>query len=120
MNRVGGIIAFQVNGQGYRAKGSFGYNIGSPMREAVVGTDTVHGFKETPQVSFIEGEITDDGTIDLRDLTTIRNATVTLDLPNGKMVALYDAYFAGEGSGNTEEGNIPVRFESGEGEEVPV
>lgn len=116
--RKGGIIQFQANGVSYDAKGNFTYNIGRPKREAIVGADGVHGFKETPQPSFIEGEITDRASLDLEALVKLKDATVTLGLANGKTVVLRDAWYAGEGTGNTDEGNIGVRFESGEGDEV--
>lgn len=119
MQRKGGVIQLQIDGEVYDAKGNFTYNLGRPMRETIVGADRPHGYKETPQVAFIEGEITDRGTLDLDSLITISSATVTLELANGKMIVLSDAHFAAEGTGNTEEGNIGVRFE-GEGEEVPA
>ena len=117
MERVGGIIQVQANGEILKAKGNYSYNLGLAMREAVVGADGHHGYKETPQPGFIEGEITDGRNLSLSRLVTMRDATVTLSLPNGKMVACSPAYFAGEGTANTEEGNIPVRWE-GPTEEV--
>ena len=114
---VGGIIQLKVNGEVYKAKGSFSYNPGEAMREAVIGSDSVHGYKTTPQVAFIEGEITDSFELDLAQLVKITDATVTIELANGKTFALHDAYFAAEGTANTEEGNIGVRFE-GIGDEV--
>lgn len=109
--RVGGIIQLQVNGEVYKAKGAFSYNPGVPQREAVIGSDAPHGFKETPKVAFIEGEITDMPGLKLKDLFSITNATVTLKLGIGKMFALNGAYYAGDGNANTDEGNITVRFE---------
>lgn len=117
-NRVGGIIEFKIDGAVYNAKGSFTYNIGRPKRDAVIGADAVHGFKETPQVSFIEGEITDSPDLALDKLTTIEGATVYLRLANSKLIVLRDAWYASEGTGNTDEGNIGVRFEGKSGEEV--
>jgi len=108
----------QVNGEVYDAKGSWSYNLGRPMREAILGSDTVHGYKETPQVAFIEGEITDRSSLDLARLVTMTDATVTLELANGKVIALRDAWFSGEGTGNSEEGNISVRFEGSGAEEI--
>lgn len=116
--RRGGIIQLQVNGELYDAKGSFTYNLGRPLREAIIGADGVHGYKETPQVAFIEGEITDRGTLDLDKLVKTQFATVTLELANGKVVSLSDGWYAGEGTGNTDEGNIGVRFEGTSAEEV--
>lgn len=116
--RKGGLISLQVAGEIYDAKGNFTYNLGRPKREAIVGHDSVHGYKELPQVPFIEGEITDRGTLDLESLITVENATVTLQLANGKVIVLRDAWFAAEGTGNSEEGNVGVRFEGKSGEEV--
>lgn len=116
--RRGGIIQVQINGEIFDAKGSWSYNLGRPTREAIVGSDVVHGYKETPQVAFIEGEITDRGTLDLAVLATLVDSTVTLELANGKMIALRNAWFAGEGTGSSEEGNIAVRFEGSGAEEV--
>lgn len=117
-NRIGGIIALKVNGDIYFAKGNFTYNLGKPKREGVVGADAVHGYKETPQVPFIEGEITDRNELSLEDLVTLDEATITLELANGKVIALSEAWYAGEGTGNTEEGNIACRFEGISAEEV--
>lgn len=116
--RRGGLIQLQINGEVYDAKGNFTYNIGRPKREAIIGSDGVHGYKETPQVAFLEGEITDSGTLELERLVGLTGATVTLELANGKVIALREAWYAGEGTGNTEEGNIGVRFEGKGGEEI--
>lgn len=117
-NRVGGIIELKIDGQIHSAKGNFTYNIGRPKRDAVIGADAVHGFKETPQVAFIEGEITDRQDLSLESLVKTENATVYLRLANSKLIVLREAWFAGEGTGNTDEGNIGVRFEGKSGEEV--
>lgn len=115
--RVGGIFNLKVDGELYKAKGNFTYNIGSPKREGVVGADGVHGFKENPQVPFAKGEITDDPELSLSVLTTAEDATVTLELANGKVITISEAWYAGEGTGNTEEGNIGFRFEGMRGDE---
>lgn len=116
--RIGGTISFAVNGTRYDAKGSFSYNLGTPKREGVVGADTVHGFKEMPQLPFIEGEITDRADLDLRAFMALQDATVSLELANGKSVVLYEAWNASEGGGSTEEGVIPTRFEGRRAEEL--
>lgn len=118
MTKRGGIIQLQVDGEVMDAKGNFTYNLGRPKRDPVIGSDVVHGYKDMPQVAFIEGEITDRQDLDLATLITITNATITLRLGNEKTIALRGAWFAGEGTGNTEEGNIPVRFEGTGAEEI--
>ena len=115
--RRAGTIFLQINGEIFDAKGAFTYNLGRPRRETIVGADRVHGYKEMPQTAFIEGEITDRGTLDLDSLLGLDNATVTLELANGKVIVLRNAWFAAEGTVNTEEAAIGVRFE-GEADEV--
>jgi hypothetical protein len=116
--RRAGLIQLQVNGEIHDAKGSFSYNLGRPMREAMIGADRVHGYKETPQIAFIEGAITDRGTLDVAALASGRDLTVTLSLANGKVIVLRDAWFAGEGTASTEEAEIPVRWEGSNAEEI--
>jgi hypothetical protein len=116
--RRAGLIQLHINGETQDAKGSFSYNLGKPKREAIVGADGVHGFKETPQVAFIEGAITDRGNLDLAALATLTGATVTLSLANDKVVVLRDAWHAGDGTVSTEEAEIAVRFEGANAEEV--
>jgi hypothetical protein len=116
--RVGGIIEISVNGTTHSAKGNFTYNLGVPMRESIVGSDEIHGYKETPQVPFIEGEFTDNDQLDVKALLETTEATVFLSLANGKRVVLRDSWFAGEGSLQTEEGNLTARFEGIFAEEI--
>ena len=116
--RRGGIIFLKLNGTIQDAKGNFTYNLGAPKRDAIIGADAVHGFKEVPQVAFVEGEITDRRGLDLEALVNTEDATITLELANGKVIVLREAWYASEGTGNTEEGNIAVRFEGKSGEEI--
>jgi hypothetical protein len=116
--RRAGLISFKVSGKSYDAKGSFSYNLGAPKRDAILGADTVHGFSEAPQVPYIEGQITDRVDLDLKALLQMEDETVTLRLGNEKTIALSNAWYAAEGKGETEQGNIEVRFEGLSAEEV--
>lgn len=117
-NRRAGKIFFKVDGTQHDAKGAFSYNLGAGKREAIVGSDKVHGYKEAPQVPFIEGAITDSGALDLQNLLELDDVTITLELANGKNILLRNAWYANEGTVNAEEGEIPVRFEGLEAEEL--
>jgi hypothetical protein len=116
--RRAGTIQLKIGGEIQDAKGSFSYNLGAPKREGIPGADTIHGYKETPQVAFIEGAITDRGTLDLAVLVKGTDLTVTLDLANGKTVVLRDAWYAGDGTVTTEEAEIGVRWEGTSAEEI--
>jgi hypothetical protein len=116
--RRGGLDALHIDGILQDARGNFTYGLGKPMRESIVGAERVHGYSQKPTVAFIEGEITDRGDLDLAAMQAVDGIPVTLTLGNGKVVILSQAWFAGEGVGNTEEGNIAVRFEGKFAEEV--
>lgn len=116
--RVGGILQFKLDGQRFQAKGEVTYNLGVPKREAIVGQDEVHGFKEEPQVPFMELAVTDNDELDLQSLLEFRDGTATCELANGKIIVIREAFYAGEGNVTTSEGEIAVRIEGIRGEEV--
>lgn len=116
--RVGGTITFSISGTAFSAKGNFTYNIGVDKKEAVVGADGVHGFKQMPQVAFIEGQITDNDELDLQALRETRDATCTLALANGKIIVIEECFEASDGDGSTEEGELQIRMEGVRGREV--
>lgn len=117
-NRRAGIIYLKIDGVLQEAKGEFTYNLGLPKREGIVGADAVHGFKETVQVPYIEGAITDRADLSLKTFQTLDGVTVTLELNNGKTITLRDAWYAGDGNVKTGEAEIAVRFEGKTAEEV--
>jgi len=116
--RRAGIIQVAVNGEIYDAKGDFTYNLGANKREAILGADQVHGFKESVQAAYIEGEITDRGDLNVEALLNAEDVTVTLRLANGKTIALTQGWYAGDGDIGTTEANIQVRFEGNKAEEI--
>lgn len=117
--RRAGTLYLAVDGVTQSARGKFTYNLGEPKREALIGADgKPHGFKETAQVPFIEGEITDSSDLDVRALLQLDGATVTLEIANGKVIALREAWYAHEGTIDAEEASIPVRFEGKFAEEI--
>ena len=113
-NLIGGRIELSIDGEVYDAKGDFTYNLGADKREGVVGSDGVHGFKSSPQLPFIEGAITDRGTLDLSSVLRLGeegDVTATLALANGKTVVLRSAWYAGDGNVTTAEGEVQLRLE---------
>lgn len=110
-SRVAGVIELKVNGDLLRAVGDFTYNLGQVKREAAVGATGIDGFKEMPQVPFIEGTVRNTNRTDTIEICQLTDSTVTLALPNGDVIVLRNAWFAGEGAGHTEEGTFDVRFE---------
>lgn len=117
--RVGGRIFLKADGIQFDAKGQFTYNLGEDQREEVMGHDGLHGVKAIPQPARLEGEITDNFDLDLKnDLLNITDATITLELYNGKTVSFPNAAYTGTGDVQTEEGNVAVKFVSDTAEEI--
>ncbi|MDD0852995.1 phage tail tube protein [Halobacteriovorax sp. GB3] len=101
-----------------KAKGHFTYNLGGKNKKAQKGVDGVHGYGFEVQEAFIEGEITVDGNTDVKKIKD-EEGTVQLDLENGKTIVLRDAWNESEGTVETEENKLPVRWVSvSEGEEI--
>lgn len=120
MTRVGGIITVKIDSQTYMAKGGFTYSAAKTVKTTVIGSDGVHGYSELPVAGFIAGEFTDNTSMTMDSLTLLTGATVTLDLANGKTIVLKDAWLVDALEGNTEEGNMSVRFESKDAQEIPA
>lgn len=117
--RIGGKIFIKADGVQFDVKGQFEYNLGQDKRDPVIGHDGHHGFKAMPQEAYMSGEFTDRVDLDLKnDLLNIEDATITLELYNGKVIVLRGAYYSGSGNVQTEEGNIEVRFTGESASEV--
>ena len=119
--RIAGLIQIKVNGVTQDAKGEFTAGYGTPKRTAIVGSDgKIHGFKEEGQVPYVEGTITDRGSLDLKALFNGTGQTVTADIGNGKTVVLRDCWYAGPAELKTAESEVDVRWEGGSLNEVPA
>jgi len=116
--RLAGIVLVKVDGEQYKAAGDFTYSLGLGKREALAGPDGVHGYKETPQTPFVEGEIRDHADLDLEAVMTATDVTVTLELANGKVISLTGAWWASDGQVGTADAKIKARFEGLYAEEI--
>lgn len=117
--RRGGVIQMQVDGVQYDTKGEATYNLGHVKRTAILGSDgKVHGFKEEAQAPFIEVKLTDRGSLNLANVVDLTDSTVALSLANGKVVTLRSAWYAGEGTGHTDEGELDFRMEGKSAQEI--
>ena len=118
--RIGGILFVKVNGVQYKAKATnFEVIHGNNKKEGVAGIDGVHGYKETIVVPSISGAITDDIDLDMKNLQSFDDVTVTAEQANGKVVVLRNAWFCAQDEAiGTEEGEVPFKFEGKSLEEV--
>ena len=118
MSRIAGVAFLKVDGVQRKVIGNFNYNLGVPKKTMLTGHDGVHGHSEMPQVPYIEGEIRDESDLSVEELRKIEDATITLELANGKTVVLRNAIEASDGTVGTENANVQVRWEGLEAEEI--
>lgn len=109
--RIGGIIFVKSDGVAFSAKGSWTINPGVNKKEMIVGSDGPHGYKEMPQISSVSGIITDRDDFDVEALYNTTEATITVELANGKVFTCERAVFSGDGESTTEEGEITAEFQ---------
>lgn len=112
-NRRFGIRQLSIDGVVYLAKGGVTYSLGGDKLESVMGVDRRHGNKVTRIPAYIEATITDGGQgFVLRALTSLTDATVIIELENGKTIKMGHASYCAEGKVTAEEGEIEAKFES--------
>jgi len=118
-NRRSGTISLDIDGETIELNGEFTYNLGGKKRTAKVGPKKVYGYKEEQMIPKIEGEILDSSQLDVKaKLLDISNSTITLELANGKIFILRNAWWGADGDIGTAEANIQAVFEGIEGEEI--
>ena len=110
VTRRGGIVFFSVNGIQKDVKGVATYRIGGMMRDDVVGQDTVHGFSEKPSPCVLTLSLSDAPTFDLKAENRIQDATLVLQLANGKSVSFRSAWGHGDWEGESSEGEIKAEY----------
>ncbi len=118
-NLLGGYVTLKYNGRGLHCEGEFKYGGIGRLRTAQRGTNYVVGYTAEPQVPFIEGNIyLKDVTLD--DIIKIKDATITLELENGKIFTLYNAWTVNDKGGevSTKDSKTPIKFEGIRGMEV--
>jgi Phage tail tube protein len=109
-NLIGGAAYLKIDGVQHMSRGNWTYNFGKPTRTTVFdGANTV-GYVEEPQEPMVEGDMTIPSTLDVGKLVESDDITLTLELDNGNVVVLRNAWFAGEGTVNVQEGSMPAKF----------
>lgn len=110
-NKVAGKMFVKINGDQLAMGGTFSCNFTPELREAVTGLSGIVGYKETPEVPYVEGDCYYTTDIDLAAIHALTDATITVELANGKVGVLRNAWSASRHEVDTAEGTFPVRFE---------
>ena len=110
-NAIAGTAFIKVDSKQYSLGGSFSISPATRTREGVAGLSGTVGWTESPRVPFAEGDgLTPEG-FSAKELEGIRNATVTIELVNGRTYVLTEAWQAGEITIDAAAGTVSLRFE---------
>src|SRR5262249_51239569 len=115
---VAGVVYLRVDGRQYRARAEIKVSIATVEREAVIGQDGIHGYIERRVPCYIEGKITDGPELSIDLIQQMCNVTVTVELLNGKVYLLRNAWNTKANPLDTTDGSIEFRFEGRAAEEL--
>lgn len=116
--RIAGVAYWYVDGKQLAVRGNLVVAPSPVRREGIAGQDYVHGYSESPIVPFIEGDVSMVDETSPEDLGRVTNATITVELANGKVYALREAWCTDGFQVSTKEGSLKVRFEGTSCEEI--
>ena len=118
---IGGYGSVNYNGTVLPFEGELTWNVQKIKKKKKAGRDgQVHGDLYEPNVPYIEGTFTFDGSYTTAQLEAISGATVTAMLITGMQVVLVGASIAGEIAPEGDEAKLKLRFEGTSGEEIPA
>ncbi|MEP3246250.1 MAG: phage tail tube protein [Sneathiella sp.] len=113
--KIGGTAYVKFDGKQVSLAGSITIQLDNVEREGVTGLSGVVGYNEKPIVPFVEGEFFMPEDMSMDEIRDITNATITVELANGKVGTLSQAW---NKSANEVDGDskFTTRFEGMKGE----
>lgn len=111
-NRLAGTAFVTIDGKNYAIVGEGSYRTNTSTRETLKGQDGVHGYKEMPEPGMISWKGRDSAAVSIQALNDAVDATVVLELANGKSIIGRNMWRAGDPiEVNSEEGTFELKFE---------
>ena len=110
-NLLAGVAQVTVDGTTYQLEGGLKWSPSTVKRESMMGMDGFHGWKETPIPGSISMSLRDSGGLAVGDFTRIRNATIVLQLANGKTVVGRNMGTVDVIEVDSEEAKFDLKFE---------
>ncbi len=112
-NLLAGFAFVTINGQSYRIAGEGAYRLSQNTRGTLSGQDGIHGYSEMPTAGKISWKGRDGSTVVVSALNDAVNATVVLQLANGKMIVARNAWRTGEPvEVSSEDATFSIEFDS--------
>ena len=108
--RIAGTCYVKVNGEQLSLNGSMTCTMSDVNREAVLGSNGVAGYSESPVAPSIIGTFNVTTDFPLETLMDTTDMTVTAELANGMVYTISDAFVSGETNYSASDGNISLTF----------
>lgn len=111
-NRLAGTAYLAANGKNYMVAGDgITYSVSRVERTTLKGPSGVHGYSEEPVAGYIEATLRDAKDLSLADINAMSDASVTIQLANGKLITGANMWTVGAQEVATAEATFSVRWE---------
>jgi hypothetical protein len=110
-NLIAGTAQVTTDGVTQQLEGGLKYSVSTVKREALVGKDGFHGWKETPVTGSITMSLRDAGNLSVAAFNAMRNSTIVAQLANGKIVVGRNMGATDVQEVDTEDAKFEVKFE---------
>jgi hypothetical protein len=118
IKQLGGMSQFRIGNTVLMYLDGLKHNFQQALKKGVVGRDgRFHGARLSPQVPYIEGEFSHDGSLTTADYEKLAGDAVASNA-DGSSLVLRDGFVAGEVEIDDVEGKVKLRFEGAAGEEL--
>jgi hypothetical protein len=118
--RFAGTAFVSVDGQQYALRGNLTVSPSPVERTMIAGQDGVHGYQELPRVPYVEGDFSTIPGFSLETLLTQTDSTVIAQCANTYEYVLHNAVIKGGFEANTRDGQVRIRWEGLNCEEIQL
>ena len=118
--RFAGTAFVSIDGEQYALRGNLTVSPSPVERTMLAGQDGVHGFQELPRVPYIEGDFSTLPGFSLEDILNQTDVTVIAQCANKWEYVLHNAVIKGGFEANTRDGQLRIRWEGLNMEEIAL
>ena len=110
MAKVAGTAFFRINGASYSTTGEWNIEIQDEVREPIVTSDGQVHFSASAAESKISGTLITTPSLIPSVVADMEDVVIQVELQNGRVALLQDAFFSGRNSVGSKSGEMSVEF----------
>jgi hypothetical protein len=108
--RLAGLTSFTVGGSAFNVI-EFSWDPGTVENETMTSLSGVDGYSQKPVAPYISGKFRDAQSVNVTAFTNLSNATVVVQLANGKTVTGHNLWYVGRPGVSGADAAFDFRFE---------